>query len=673
MTAAARLVVYSPDGARRGFAATPASWNASFPVDDVPSITINYPVAAPGADLLSGPCEVAVELWDGTGWIEPVNGRYCMLETTADTAKADADVITRTGRGYAQLADDIPVLPQQFNRSGVFDSAGKRQLLSATVGQITQTILAEARGLVPTLHPQLAIQGAASIASKDSAGADWAKRITIAYDPGISLLTALTNLAQQGQCDWWTQGRTLVIVNPDSTARTLPLRLAGDPTQQPVRATIAGLRHTVILAGDAGTAWKQDNTQAGVAHPWGDSITVLTQAGVKDQATATSLIATELAAGTQERVEYTRAWPLTDHAPTPFIDFGPGDYVQARNRQGTWESMRVWQITLSWDAKGLACNLTLNDRFLDAQVRAARRQKGIVNGAVGDAGTGAIPTRPATAIPRPPVGVVATSNGYWDADGLPRAAVTVSWAPVQLDTDGRAINLSGYEVTVTPDAQLTVAADTTSAALSGFGVNTAVTAKVRAVSSFGIRGDWSYGVQITTESPAADVQPPTAPVVSTALGTVTVTWDGQVQGASQPVPAPAALASVAAEDAPSVDGPWRRQTGSGQWVYTDIPVGAQHWFRLLAIDRLGRESAPSLVASITVASQVQDQLDGLGQRIDETAVSLITDQRLQPDSLTVWPFKPGAVPDGTFTGNEIADWSLAVTKFAANRTNHYLY
>jgi hypothetical protein len=73
-----------------------------------------------------------------------------------------------------------------------------------------------------------------------------------------------------------------------------------------------------------------------------------------------------------------------------------------------------------------------------------------------------------------------------------------------------------------------------------------------------------------------------------------------------------------------------------------------------------------------LANTTQD----LEQQINEAAVSLITDDRISPDSLTVWPFTQGSIPTGALApgsvgANDIANFSIAVTKLKSTR--HHLY
>src|SRR5688572_6661922 len=65
-----RLRVYEANGPLIGSLPHPISWEMSIPLNDMPSLTIVYPKDSPSIELLSDPCEVAVEIRN------PVTGVY---------------------------------------------------------------------------------------------------------------------------------------------------------------------------------------------------------------------------------------------------------------------------------------------------------------------------------------------------------------------------------------------------------------------------------------------------------------------------------------------------------------------------------------------------------------------------------------------------------------------
>lgn len=90
-------------------------------------------------------------------------------------------------------------------------------------------------------------------------------------------------------------------------------------------------------------------------------------------------------------------------------------------------------------------------------------------------------------------------------------------------------------------------------------------------------------------------------------------------------------------------------------------------------DHLGTELQQDLSELETQAATVDQRItDAIN---DNNAIPL-TDERFDPNSLTVWPFVNGTVPQGALApgavgANDIADFSIAVRKFNSDR--HHLY
>lgn len=519
---AIRLAVYAPNGGRVGVIADPIDWGCSFVFNALGALRFRLYSGSDDARLFDQPREVAVEYYDDAkqSWVEPAGGRFIVVESSTDKANGEAAVTTYVCRAYASLLDGVPVVPQKFSKPEFFDKDGKRKFLSATAGQILSAVMAEARKTTPGLVPGVVFDFAPAT---DSAGERWNKTRTIYFEPGISLLTILENLGEQGTVDWVTVGRTVRVTNvADGEASGVHLGDL-DSDQAPARSTIGGLVHSAMLVGDEGNVWKVNNS-SGTPAPWGKTIKVITQGGVKDEATARDMIASELEAGSRERFEYTWQAPADGLDWLPFADVNVGDWAWLKTGPG-FEKVRVYQITLSYSGGGIKVALTLNDRFEDAQVRAAKRMKGIVNGASGDAGTGSTPTRAEKAEPAMPVGIVAESEGYWE-DTTARSKVRVGFAPVVLDVNGLGISIDHYEVNV---AGVVVNTDKTSNVIvDGLAPDKTVMVQVVAVSSDGVRSKPGM-VNVVTKRPDEKLAPPTKFKVDADFGIVGLIWDGTLQ------------------------------------------------------------------------------------------------------------------------------------------------
>lgn len=529
-----RLVAHAPNGPRLGVLPTPLSLDVAVPLDDVGSLRLSYALGAPGAALLANPVEVAVEAYDPTAgaWSEILGGRFLRI-------KRSGNVVDPTGTrsfelpAYAWMLRKARLFPSQHD-----NAEGKRPFASATAGTVVATLLGEAkaRGVLPGLAVDFT-------PTLDSAGQPWAKVLTIAYEPGIDVLTVLDNLAEQGVVDWVMTGRTLRVFNADTVlARDLgagdkpvDLRLGRDVTDAPDEGTFEELASAVFVKGE-GTA-RLELTNPNAPTPWGRWESFITQGGVRDEGTMRLLAQAELDRTGRERVQITRAVSFDAAKWLPLRDYRPGDYVLAPGDGGTLASLRVRQITLTRDQAGtLGGNLVLNDRFLERELRLAKRTAGIVGGSTAGGGSG---TRPAPEGPDPrdpaaPAGLIVATTAYLDSDGAARGQITATWGTVDKATDGTAIEVARYELYQRPNvAGLTWSKLTetqhpdNTATSSPYDVGTEWAFKVRAVSRAGVIGPWSNTYAVTIAADAEAPPQPSAPRLSTRLGVIHADWDGK--------------------------------------------------------------------------------------------------------------------------------------------------
>ncbi|WP_153006650.1 hypothetical protein [Leucobacter sp. G161] len=559
---------------------------------------------------MSGQREVAVQVEQGGAWVEPRNARFVSSEARSDPS-ADLDVPTVTLKSYSALLDRCQILRPSENSGAKYDSDGKRQFLSASPGQILLSVLGESRAKYATLPGMT--YGFDTV--KDSAGKPWGARTTVAYEPGMTLLDVLSDLTNYGFIDWHFEGRKLVVTNVESAAvrRNLDLQFT-DVDEAPVRATVENLFTHIRVDGKDGKSWQRAVPGATVAH--GDRVKVIANDSISTDGTALDLIGQEIKRATAPRREYTRAIAAID--VLPLVDYQLGDFVLAPDLDGVVEHMRVDELGLAWDAGDMRARITLNDRFVDAEVRAQKRLKGIVHGANDVAGDGSIPSRADRAKPAAPTGVIGKSLGYWFG-AMPLSSVDVSWAAVTTDVDGVALNGVDYY-----DVQCGTArtrSEDVSAGFSGQEPSRLVTIRVRAVSSTGIVGDWSRSVQVVTQYPLARLDPPTRPVLASANGAVSIAWDGRVQGDGDPYVPPLHFSHVLVETRMQEPGkPFGAWVLHGQdqgTVVTGLLVGTVVEARLYALDFLGKDSLPSPVGSIVVVSEVQAALERAQEAADD--------------------------------------------------------
>lgn len=594
-----RLVGYEPDGDRLTEAlVNPVSWDATFVQNDAGALSLNYPSVVDAAGLVARPLEIAAEVWDRTSWVEPRNARFVTSEVAADPSKL-LDVPAISLRSYAALLERCRILAQAINPASNYDSEGKRSFLSASPGQIILSVLQEARGKYAIL-PGMTVD---FTTTHDSLGNPWNSRTTVAYEPDMTLLDVCLDLTNYGFVDWWMEGRKLRAVNAETAATERDFELSPvESKSEQYRATFENLYSHVRVDGQNGRSWERPVPGATIAH--GDRVKVIANDSITTEGTATALIAAEIRQATIARREYTRTTvPLT---LWPLVDYQIGDFVQAKNVDGTLESMRVYELGLTWDQGETGARITLNDRFVDAAVRQQRRINGIVHGASYIGGDGSLPSRADQATPAAPGGVTVSSLGYWQ-DAVPLSSVNVGWAPVTTDVDGVAIQgIDYYEVNL--DGQ-TRRATATSVGFDGLQPSRIYRVTIRAVSSTGITGRWSMPIEVLTAYPLPQLDSPTAPSFRTDNGAVQVIWDGRVQGTGLPYLPPLHFSHAEVEVRKVGGVPWVRYGQDQGWVLAGLIAGEEWDVRLLAIDVLGRASDPGPPARVQVRSAAQEAMD----------------------------------------------------------------
>ncbi|MGW4639540.1 hypothetical protein ACWEN6_13480 [Sphaerisporangium sp. NPDC004334] len=658
-----RLVAYAANGAKLGPLPDHLGFEAAFPLDDVPSLRLSYSQHAPGAARLADPCEIAVEYSAGGPWIEPPDGRFLRVKRNVDHTD-EAGTSSYTCPGYAWMAQKLVLYP------GGLMVEGKRQFNAVTPGAILRTILDEghARGTLPGMT-------AGFSATTDSAGQPWAAALTLALDPGVTLLATLINLADQGVINWQMQGRSLRVYNADTTLNRdlaagpapVDLRFGRDISEAPDDATMEDVSSAILIAGENGLQVEVTNPAALI--PWGRWETFQQQGGVSDAGTAQLLGDAALQRASAERVQLTRGLTLQAARWLPLVHYRPGDLVLAPGGRAVMEPLRVRQVTVTCDGDGvLSGNLLLNDRFIERDIRLARRAAGILDGGVGSGGAGVTPApetggRTAAA----PAGLVVLPAAFVDTAGYPRGQITATWAPVLADVDGVAIDVDSYELygrrnLVGEPWQLvatTTSSDTT-ASYSPVDVNTEYGFKVRA-SAEGVKGEFSDAVAVLVPDDTTPPPVPTTPVVTSRLGVIEVAWDGLGEGGIG-MPLDFDKVRVWMQPLPDPDPvEMGHLTAPGSIVITGQPYGQDRVLWLTSHDRSGNASAPS--GSVTISTKALVDTDLIGKIIDgaEHIIdgSIPAEAKLVAGSITAGLIQALAIEAGHLAANAVTADKIA--------------
>lgn len=666
-----RLVAYEPNEARLGLVPYPLQLDTGWPLDDVPSLRLTYSTAAARAEWLASPCEVAVEWSDGGAWVEEPDSRFLLI-------KRQGDETDPTGsRSY-----DLPGYAWQLRKLVLYPNdaliEGKRQFSAVTPGQILKTFIQEgqSRGTLPGLTFDFDID-------EDSADQPWSAELTMGIEPGRDLLAMLLNLSEQGVIDWQMQGRTLRVFNGDGALNrdlatgTAPvdLRMGRDVTEAPTNGTWENASNAILIAGEQGLSVEVTSP---ATLPWGRWETYQQQGGIADASTAAYLGQNLLQRATGERVQFTRGIALPSARWLPWRDYRPGDTILAPGDAGVMTALRVRQITLTRDQNGLVGgNLTLNDRFLERDIRLARKAAGILDGGIASGGTGGTPAPDSTGrVPAAPEGLIVAGDAYIGPDGYARGIITATWSPVVADVNGVAINVDGYQLFARRDGTddesgqiTTTEGNGTTTTYAPLQTRTDYAIKVRAVAD-GTPGEFSTEYVVFVPDDLTPPPVPTAPTLSTRLGIIYVTWDGQAVGSGMPADFDHVRVWMSAdglswEDVGSL-------TVTGALVVAGETYNEERLFRLTAVDRSGNESEPSESASIATVPLVDTDIigqiisganivDGSITASDKVVANSITGALIQALSIETGHLKANAI-----TADKIEAGAITAAKIAGD-------
>ncbi|WP_343951700.1 hypothetical protein [Nonomuraea longicatena] len=632
------------------------SWDAGLPLNDVPSLELTYTTHAQGAAWLREPCEVALEYSvDGGSWSEAANGRFLRI-------KRSGDMTDQTGAQRFSLPGWAWMLRKLVLYPSLDMVDGKRQFNAVRVGHILTTLISEGagRGALPGLSADFT-------ATHDSAGQPWSAELTIGLEPGTDLLQLLINLSEQGVCDWQMTGRVLQVYNEGTALgrqlaagpAPVELVLGRDIDQAPDDATLEDAASAILVVGEEGL--RVEVTNPGAVAPWGRWEAYQSQGGVKDEGTARLLAGQALERASRERVQVTRQIKPQEARFLPLADYRPGDTIRAPGEEGRPEALRVRQITLSRGDDGVVGgNLTLNDRFLERDVKLARRAAGILNGGVSSGGNGGEPGGDGEGrVPAAPTGLLVNPAAYQDDEGYTHGQITISWSPVTTDVNGTPLTVSGYELigqTPPGTGAERVLATTTATTLtySPLVPKSRWVFGVRAVND-GTLGQVAASAEITIPDDETPPPDPSTPVVDSRLGIFRISWDGFTSAATG-MPKDFSRVLIMMRDPldPGNEGQqveWLERAGTA--VVPGQPYNVDREFWLVAIDRSGNLSG----ASAHVISQAKPLVntDMIGEIING-AEHIIT----------------GSIPAnakivaGSITGGLIQALAIDAGKIAAN-------
>jgi hypothetical protein len=541
------------------------------------------------------------------------------FKVSSEVGGAPIDIVDTSGVTTTGLA-----LYRQLN--------GDRQL-AGTPGLILKTIIdeAQARGWGAALTYDFTT-------TVDSAGVTWGTSQALQFSPGTSGKAVLDRLVEMGACEYSTDGRTLRVWNAshgtDRSTGASPVRVGVAASAVPVKMNLDYLVTDLTVQGEGNLLL--DLHSASAPADLGRLEQFESMAGVLDSATATLLGQNSLKLGSTIRRQYTVTETAASATSLPGIDYQSGDWVQARIGD-TWTSLRVVELVLSKDSSGVVMvSLVLNSRFIELVARLARK-RAAETGGVSVGGNGTTSPGKDTRLPSAPTGVSVQSMVGWNANGAAFDTISGVWSVVTQATDSTAIDVVLYEMWVRADgdAVSVLAASGKGTALSKgpYQPNTTHYVKVRAKSSAGIYGPFTDEVELTTAVVLEPLDPPTAPTVTSKLGTVKVAWDGLLVNSS----------AVTYSPPPEFEYVWvgmsTTQVGAytpvgqnlgiaGAATVTGLSLGNVRWFQMYAIDRMGVASPASVAVSVTVVGVKGPDIEANSVTANSIAVGAIQAQHI---------------------------------------------
>lgn len=308
----------------------------------------------------------------------------------------------------------------------------------------------------------------------------------------------------------------------------------------------------------------------------------------------------------------------------PFVDFNVGDWVSAPGEvPGVLEKRRVMSISVTENPDNgvpvysVEFDTIFKDRQTELEdwVSRTSNSQAISGGFTNSTGlpSSVITPPPGPAlgnVPEAPTGLIVSSVGHWGTDGTATSDFGLTWNAVISGSAG-AVEVTSYEVwgrlSSNEDMQFLAQVPDTFAYLTGFRPGDEWDFMVRAQSRTGGWGPFSEIETLVAEEPIPDLGTPSAPILRSALGVVNITWDKLLDGQ----PYPAWYKSMRVERYDDDTSSWIEVADLNYFSAndTDVEVGEEYDYRLVATDVYGNESDPSASSSIVVEGIGYPDLD----------------------------------------------------------------
>lgn len=573
----------------------------SFASDGPGSMSLSVANGTVGADLVG--YKSVVDLYMNGVAVE--DGRW-MLRSRQWNAGIRNDVVSWSGKS---------LLWDRLERTRVWDD--KRYLYDAkTPGYILNDLFAtaQARGALGAFFTWTFDQ------ATDSLGNAWPTVVSIEYKPGAKYDDVINNFIDRDDIEIGLLGNEIRVYVSGKRGTTRPalLVVGEDVTDAPQQGTAEAIVSDVLVVGDEGVVVKRSN--AVTSSVWGREEDSVSQGGTQDVGTLSIYGDVQLSNGDGERIQ--RTYNMVIHQDRMFLplrDYRICDWINVEHGEGALMALRVKQMTFKRESSGWTGALVLNDRFLESELRLAKKVAGILGGATIVGNSAPAPDDvPDTGIPNAPTGLILNFEQYTDASGFTKAVLIADWNPVTGNTDGSFANdIAEYrfvwKYSGDDDDHAQVVRSTGShVAISPVDISREITAYVYVVDNAGNASAFSSTVTGNTGTDTTPPPQPTTPVGSSRLKTLTVHWDG-LAIASQAMPpdfkhVEVWVSNIADVPETNLVG---TLTAAGDLVVvaTMYEIGETVYIKFIAVDQQGNRSNESGIEDVVIQGIQGDDVE----------------------------------------------------------------
>ncbi len=254
--------------------------------------------------------------------------------------------------------------------------------------------------------------------------------------------------------------------------------------------------------------------------------------------------------------------------------------------------------------------------------------------------------------PKIPTSLAGAGTAYYDVRD-PRARVVLTWvAPTQNVDDTAITDLVGYDIfyrtLVTDDWKFLISVTDLTYTHEGLKQGVALRYAVKAYDKSDNRSDYSAEIFLTTPISVVVVNRPSAPQLTSRLGTVTVRWDGldylgnAMGDTFSYIEIHRSLTSGFTPSTSTAIG--KLFAAPELYVDADLTYGTTYYYKFIAVNLAGGVTTASTQASVSV--------------------NRLVDTDLIANTLSTWPFAGQVV-----SASAIADGSIDVFKLANGAVN----